>query len=69
MEILNWLTILNLTRYPRTRQGFWFSSCVEHLGNTTLLASSSFDAWDFLGMHERRQPSLEVWSKLARTRI
>jgi hypothetical protein len=30
---MNRLTILTLTRYPRTRQGFWFSPCVEHLGN------------------------------------
>jgi hypothetical protein len=48
---MNRLTILNLTRYPRTRQGFWFRPCVEHLGNITLLASSSPDSWDFLMMH------------------
>jgi hypothetical protein len=48
---MNRLTILNLTRYPRTRQGFWFSPCVEHLGNITLLASSSPDSWDFLMTH------------------
>ena len=49
---MNWLTILTLTRYPRTRQGFWFSPYVEHLVNITLLASSSPDSWDFLMTHE-----------------
>jgi hypothetical protein len=48
---MNRLTILNMTRYPRTRQGFWFSPCVEHLVNITLLASSSPDSWDFLMTH------------------
>jgi hypothetical protein len=38
---MNRLTILNLTRYPRIRQGFWFSPCVEHLVNIMLLTSSS----------------------------
>jgi hypothetical protein len=42
---------------------------VEHLVNITLLTLSSPDSWDFLEMHERRRPSIEVWSELVRTRI
>jgi hypothetical protein len=36
---------------------------VEHLVNITRLASSSPDSWDFLGMHERRRPSIEVFDR------
>jgi hypothetical protein len=47
-----------MTRYPRIRQGFWFSPCVEYLVNVTLLASSSPDALYFLRMHETTTRSI-----------